>query len=486
MKKKLVMALAVCAVLALAIGAVVATNCSNGYVTKGDKDKLDTLSYSIGANVGSTFTAQFTQLELGDVNLEKAKEGLKGGLLGKADMTIEEARENLDEYFKLYQERRAEFDTKKETDSTLVFVPFKDSEESDKVVYAIGVNTGEELRKEKMPLQYYWVLKAFDDASAGKLEITENELGDFVHNYFTVVRPAETKARSEKWLAKMEKKSGVKKCESGLLYKVIEEGDMTQAASDDADIVTCNFVGKNMDGEVFMANRFEDRPEEYKKMMRKQYPNMFDENGKPKKEDEPLEIALNRVFPGFAEGAKLVGVGGKIKLYIPTEMAFGEQGSRGGVEPNEAIELDVEIISVVSVKAAAERSEKWLAEKALEEGVQKTESGLLYTIIQSGNMKKAAKNDEDEVEVYYVGKLQDGTVFDSRTAEAGEPIKFPLNRVIKGWTEGMKLVGPGGKIKLYIPASMAYGATGAGASIGPNEALEFEVELVSVTPAKKK
>ena len=61
-------------------------------------------------------------------------------------------------------------------------------------------------------------------------------------------------------------------------------------------------------------------------------------------------------------------------------------------------------------------------------------------------------------------------------------IEFPLNRVIEGWTEGMKLIGPGGKIILYIPAELAYGNRGAGKDIGPNEALEFEVELIEVVP----
>ena len=124
-------------------------------------------------------------------------------------------------------------------------------------------------------------------------------------------------------------------------------------------------------------------------------------------------------------------------------------------------------------------------------------------------MSKAAKNDEDVVKVHYVGMLQDGTVFDSsiferrseeqkemmrkyqphmfdengKLLEADEPIQFPLNRVIPGWTEGMKLIGPGGKIKLYIPAELAYGRRGAGNDIGPNEALEFEVELLEVIPA---
>ena len=156
------------------------------------------------------------------------------------------------------------------------------------------------------------------------------------------------------------------------------------------------------------------------------------------------------------------------------------------------------------------RSKAWIEAKSKEVGVQTTESGLAYKVIEAGDMSKAAKSDEDVVKVHYVGRLQDGTVFDasrfaSRSEEQkkmmrtyqptnfdekgnyigeDEPIEFPLNRVIKGWTEGMKLVGPGGKIELYIPADMAYGRMGAGnGQIGPNEALEFVVELLEVTPA---
>ncbi len=70
-------------------------------------------------------------------------------------------------------------------------------------------------------------------------------------------------------------------------------------------------------------------------------------------------------------------------------------------------------------------------------------------------------------------------------AEKDNPIEFPLNRVIKGWTEGMKLVGKGGRIILWIPAELAYGQQGAGQDIGANEALRFDVELLDVTPAAK-
>lgn len=129
----------------------------------------------------------------------------------------------------------------------------------------------------------------------------------------------------------------------------------------------------------------------------------------------------------------------------------------------------------------AKASAEWLAEIEKQEGVQKTESGLLYRIDREGDGVKAT-NDADVVNVNYEGKTRNGNIFDS-SYERGEAIEFPLNRVIAGWTEGMKLVSVGGQITLWIPAEMAYGERGAGEDIGPNEALEFKVELLGVTPA---
>ncbi len=127
-------------------------------------------------------------------------------------------------------------------------------------------------------------------------------------------------------------------------------------------------------------------------------------------------------------------------------------------------------------------SEEFLAKVEKENpNVKKTESGLLYEIIKNGSDLKAV-SDSDEVKVIYEGRLKEGKVFDS-SKERGDTVQFALNRVIKGWSEGMKLVGKGGTIKLWIPAELAYGAQGAGNVIGPNEALVFEVELVDVIPA---
>ena len=146
----------------------------------------------------------------------------------------------------------------------------------------------------------------------------------------------------------------------------------------------------------------------------------------------------------------------------------------------------------VRAKAEAERnlavvenskaSQKWLSKIEKKNGVQKTESGLLYRIDREGDGAQATL-DTDVVLVNYEGKTRDGKVFDS-SYERGEPISFPLNGVIKGWTEGMKLVKAGGQITLWIPSELAYGENGAGSDIGPNEALEFKVELLEVNPAE--
>lgn len=130
-----------------------------------------------------------------------------------------------------------------------------------------------------------------------------------------------------------------------------------------------------------------------------------------------------------------------------------------------------------------EESEKFLEEIAKNPNVKKTESGLLYEVIVAGDPNVKAVNDEDVVKVVYHGTLKDGQVFDS-SKERGDTAEFALNRVIPGWTEGMKLVGKGGKIKLWIPSDLAYGEYGAGnGMIGANEAITFEVDLVDVTPA---
>lgn len=133
-----------------------------------------------------------------------------------------------------------------------------------------------------------------------------------------------------------------------------------------------------------------------------------------------------------------------------------------------------------SMKAAADENLKagqtFLKDNAGKEGVMTTLSGLQYTIIEEGEGDKPAPT--DVVKVHYTGKLLDGSVFDS-SVERGEPVEFPLNRVIPGWTEGLQLMSPGAKYRFWIPANLAYGELG-NQRIGPNQVLDFEVELLEV------
>ena len=125
------------------------------------------------------------------------------------------------------------------------------------------------------------------------------------------------------------------------------------------------------------------------------------------------------------------------------------------------------------------KSAKMLAENAKKSGVMTTESGLQYMIVREGTGVKPGAL--DTVEVNYEGKNLDGKVFDS-SYERGSSVKFPLNGVIKGWTEGLQYIGEGGEIMLWIPAELAYGERAVSADIGPQEALTFKVELLSVNP----
>lgn len=128
-----------------------------------------------------------------------------------------------------------------------------------------------------------------------------------------------------------------------------------------------------------------------------------------------------------------------------------------------------------------EKGEKFLAENKNREGVHVTDSGLQYKVLEEG--EGASPDSTDEVRVHYEGTLLDGETFDS-SYERGEPVEFPLNQVITGWTEGVQLMKEGGKYKFWIPGELAYGNnTQPGSPIGPNETLIFEVELLKVNPS---
>ena len=126
-----------------------------------------------------------------------------------------------------------------------------------------------------------------------------------------------------------------------------------------------------------------------------------------------------------------------------------------------------------------EKGDKFRKDFYVKNSADSTASGIVYLIQDSGSEKRAV-SDRDTVKVNYRGTLIDGKEFDKN-----DGIEFPLNRVIKGWTEGMKLVGEGGKITLVIPANLAYGERGP-REIGTNSTLIFDVDLLEVHPFVEK
>ncbi|CAG0911643.1 unnamed protein product [Cyprideis torosa] len=121
----------------------------------------------------------------------------------------------------------------------------------------------------------------------------------------------------------------------------------------------------------------------------------------------------------------------------------------------------------------------YLEKNATAEGVKVTDSGLQYKVLREGKADGKKPGPRSTVKVNYEGRHLNGEVFDS-SYERGEPIEFPLNRVIPGWTEGLQLMSEGAKYQLTIPENIAYGHRGAGRTIEPSETLIFDVELLEV------
>lgn len=146
-----------------------------------------------------------------------------------------------------------------------------------------------------------------------------------------------------------------------------------------------------------------------------------------------------------------------------------------------AFQKDMMAKQAEKAKALAEKNKKdeeaFLAENKKKEGVKTTSSGLQYKVIKDGEgpLPKAT----DTVTVNYRGTLIDGTEFDS-SYKRGEAATFPVEGVIAGWTEALRLMKAGSKYQLFIPSNLAYGERGAGQAIGPNSTLIFEVELLSI------
>ena len=230
------------------------------------------------------------------------------------------------------------------------------------------------------------------------------------------------------------------KTATGLASKVLQAGKGTTKPAA-ADTVTVHYSGWTTDG------------------------NLFDSSVR---RGQPTSFPLNRVIKGWTEGLQLMVEGEKRRFWIPADLAYGE--NPGGGRPGGMLVFDVELLGI---KAAPKTPEDVAA---IPDNAEKTSSGLASRVLTKGTGSTHPKA-TDQVQVHYSGWTTDGQLFDSSVAR-GEPIVFPLNQVIPGWTEGVQLMVEGEKRRLWIPAKLAYGENPPPGA--PAGMLVFDVELLSI------
>jgi peptidyl-prolyl cis-trans isomerase len=192
---------------------------------------------------------------------------------------------------------------------------------------------------------------------------------------------------------------------------------------------------------------------------------------------EKLSYALGLIIGNNLKGMNIEGLITSEFTRAVEQVLNGEKLEMTEVQAQGLVQEFLREQQEAAGKAAREAGENFLAENAKREGVKVTETGLQYEVLTPALGIKPTPT--DTVTCHYEGRLIDGTVFDS-SYRRGEPASFPLQGVIRGWTEGLQLMSIGSKFRFFIPFDLAYGAQGAGGSIPPYAALIFDVELIGI------
>lgn len=233
------------------------------------------------------------------------------------------------------------------------------------------------------------------------------------------------------------------KTASGLASKVLQAGK-GEAHPAAADTVTVHYSGWTTDGKLFDSSV---------------------------KRGQPTSFPLNGVIKGWTEGVQLMVEGEKRRFWIPAGLAYGE--NPGGGRPGGLLVFDIELLSIKQAPKPPAVPEDVASAP---EGAEKTASGISSKVLTKGTGTVHPKA-TDQVKVHYSGWTTDGKLFDSSIMR-NEPIVFPLNQVIPGWTEGVQLMVEGEKRRLWIPAKLAYGENPPPGA--PAGTLVFDVELLQI------
>jgi FKBP-type peptidyl-prolyl cis-trans isomerase len=192
---------------------------------------------------------------------------------------------------------------------------------------------------------------------------------------------------------------------------------------------------------------------------------------------QPATFQLEHVIAGWTEGVQLMVAGEVRRLWIPAKLAYGETASRPG-GPSGMLVFDVELLDIIPGKRPLDPPSDVAAPP---KNATKTASGLAYVTLTKGNGKQHPFR-RDRVRVHYSGWTTDGKLFDSSVIR-GEPAEFPLTSVIKGWTEGVRLMVVGDKTRFWIPGELAYGNSPSRPGV-PSGTLVFDIELLEIIPSE--
>ena len=302
---------------------------------------IDTLSYIIGMDIANSIEKNMIPMFKIDYNVMIS--ALTQAIDPKSTIDVEGVSFNKDN-FREVGDKYMSNDLRNrimaaQTDSTANI--YTDAKERNIVSAILGADIAYSALQRDFDIDKQSLLKAIDDIHNGKGQLTDEFAMEYTRNYFTVVVPQKNKKESEKWLAEVEKQKGVKKTESGILYKIEKAGDKNAKAVKDEDVVKVIYTGRTKDGKVFDSNRWSDMPAERQQMIKTYQPDQVEKNN-------PIEFPLNRVIKGWTEGMKLIGKGGRITLWIPSDLAYGERGAGQDIGPNEALCFDVELLDVTN------------------------------------------------------------------------------------------------------------------------------------------
>lgn len=308
-------------------------------VTKGNKAQMDSLSYAFGVSIAHDINYNIPEMKFDWATLiDAAEDSMLKTKEYEEDEKVNESIKILEQFFSVQRpERIKKFLEENKPDSVESFNPrmehamlgqldiFESEEERKSVSEAYGYDLGARYRYARIPVQAYWFAQgAADFMINGGSKILSDEASNIIMTFQLNKLPRLNKEASAAWLAKVEKQRGVQKSESGLLYRIDNEGDTTIKPTATCT-VKAHYEGKLRDGVVFDSS--------YER-------------------DGPAEFPLSGVIQGWTEGLQLIGKGGQITLWIPSDLAYG-QGAAGMIGPNEALEFKVELIDVIPSAPAA-------------------------------------------------------------------------------------------------------------------------------------